>query len=562
MAPTGRDELASAASPVSSDPLRLTPRVALDAPMAPGEGRGWASHIPRGPASPLISIAVVVLAIAAGLGTAIRGPGLVPGLPLPVVPLLVVVLVAFPIWMLLTRRHEIALVVLLIYLGLADGVLKLTSSSELPGLGRDLLLYAIAAGMLLQAFRAGRTLTLPPLTGWVVAFVGVVLVQLANPGNGSWLHSVASLRQHLEFIPLFFIGYAVLRSTRRLRTLFLLLALLATVNGIVSSAQLGLTPEELAAWGPGYDGLIHGTTGNSPRTSFDDEGESIVRPPALGSDMGFGGTLGAIAVPGALALIAMSTRKRKIERLLAVGLFAGTVVAVATSLSRAAIIAAIVGVVAFLAIIAFARPRRLFVILASLALLAVVAVTTVNAVTDGREGDFDRLSNIAPDQALATTIDARSTTFSLIPRYIEQLPLGAGIGSVGPAATVIDPPPPSGLNAESQITFLIVELGIPGLIMVSYLTLTVLWLVLTRTRRLATSEEVLLVAGLAAPLFSLAALWVVGTNTTSSPTAPYFWLATGALSFWLCTYVVREGRRDEATAPGPSAGIAAAPPGR
>ena len=94
--------------------------------------------------------------------------------------------------------------------------------------------------MLLHAFRAGRTLTLPPLTGWVVAFVGVVLVQLANPGNGSWLHSVASLRQHLEFIPLFFIGYAVLRSTRRLRTLFLLLALLATVNGIVSSAQLGL----------------------------------------------------------------------------------------------------------------------------------------------------------------------------------------------------------------------------------------------------------------------------------------------------------------------------------
>ena len=76
-----------------------------------------------------------------------------------------------------------------------------------------------------------------------------------------------------------------------------------------------------------------------------------------------------------------------------------------------------------------------------------------------------------------------------------------------------------------------------------------------RTRRLASSEEVLLVAGLAAPLFSLAALWVVGTNTTSSPTAPYLWLATGALSFWLCTYVAREGRRGEATTSGPSAGM-------
>ncbi len=369
------------------------------------------AHLPRSPAAPVASFVIVVLAVVAALVAAIRGPGLVAGLPLPFVPVLVIVLVGFPVWMLLTRRHEVALAVLLVYLGLADGALKLQSSSELPGLGRDLLLYAIAAGMLLHAVRAGRPLAAPPLTAWVVAFIAVVLVQLANPGNGSLLHSVASLRQHLEFVPLFFIGYAVLRSTRRLRTFFLLLALLATVNGVVSSFQLGLSPEELASWGPGYDGLIHGTTGNSPRTSFDDEGESIVRPPALGSDMGFGGILGAIAVPGALALIVMSSRRRKVERVLAVALFAGTVVAVATSLSRAAIIAAIVGVVAFLAIIAFARPRRLAMVLASFGLLAVVVVMTVNAVTDGREGDFQRLGNIAPDQALATTIDARSTTF-------------------------------------------------------------------------------------------------------------------------------------------------------
>ncbi len=166
-------------------------------------------------------------------------------------------------------QTEATLAVLLIYLGLADGALKLQSSSELPGLGRDLLLYAIAAGMLLHALRDGRPLTVPPLTAALSRSSPVVLVQLANPGNGSLLHRVeASLRQHLQFIPLFFIGYAVLRSTRRLRTSLLLLALSATVNGVVSSIQLGLSPAELASWGPGYDGLIHGTTGNSPRTKL------------------------------------------------------------------------------------------------------------------------------------------------------------------------------------------------------------------------------------------------------------------------------------------------------
>ena len=35
------------------------------------------------------------------------------------------------------------------------------------------------------------------------------------PFRGSLIHPVASLRQHLEFIPLFFIGYAALRSAER-----------------------------------------------------------------------------------------------------------------------------------------------------------------------------------------------------------------------------------------------------------------------------------------------------------------------------------------------------------
>jgi len=40
-------------------------------------------------------------------------------------------------------------------------------------------------------------------------------------------------------------------------------------------------------------------------------------------------------------------------------------------------------------------------------------------------------------------------------------------------------------------------------------------------------------AGLAAPLFGFAVNWFVGVNTTSSPNAPYLWLAAGVIAWWL-----------------------------
>ena len=48
-------------------------------------------------------------------------------------------------------------------------------------------------------------------------------------------------------------------------------------------------------------------------------------------------------------------------------------------------------------------------------------------------------------------------------------------------------------------------------------------------------------AGLAAPLFGIAAGWLVGVYTTSTPTAPYLWFAAGVISWWLV------GRQNAAT---------------
>ena len=88
------------------------------------------------------------------------------------------------VWMFFSERLERALAFYLLYLGLLDGFLKLRTSSSVITLGRDALLYAILLGFMARAALRRETLSLPPLSGWILAFTAVVLVQLATPGSG------------------------------------------------------------------------------------------------------------------------------------------------------------------------------------------------------------------------------------------------------------------------------------------------------------------------------------------------------------------------------------------
>lgn len=483
----------------------------------------------RGLSQNAVAVGVVVVTLAAALFTSVRLPEMAGGNALVALPF-----VAVPVWLFATKRPELGLVVLVLYLGLVDGFIKLKSGSELPSVGRDVLLYALAIGMLLRAKVTGRRMELPPLTGWVLAFVVVVLVQLLNPANQSWLHSVAALRQHIEFVPLFFIGYAVMRSKQRLRVFFLLLLVVANVNGAVALMQFNMTPDQLASWGPGYSDLINGV-GVAPRTSQGEDGEKRVRPPGLGSDMGFAGTLGAIALPGALALLALGRFNRR-QALLTALLTPGTIVAIVTSQSRSVLVTSVVAVIVFTALATLAG-QALRIVLAALVavVLALTAISFVGNQSDG--GAFYRYSSVKPGALVGTTVDARSHTIDQIPEYIKDFPLGAGIGSVGPASGFAGTP--RGLNAESQFTFMIVELGVMGLLVYMAFQLRLLAMVLPGLRRLQDRETRILLAALMTPLVEFIAMWITGVTTTSSPNAPYIWLAAGTATWWVYRSEVR-----------------------
>ena len=473
-------------------------------------------------APPLLGLAAIATAFAATERLSDQSPLVAVGLAL---------LVVLPGWMVFSANYRLTLTALLLYLGLVDGVLKLMLNTSTATLGRDVLLYSIVAGALARIALDARPVRLPPLSGYVLAFVAVVLVQVFNPSTDGIVRGLAATRPHLEFVPLFFFGYVLMREQRHLRVFLLLVCVIAAVNGVVSLIQFNLAPAQLAAWGPGYAELIQGTGDVSGRIFYDEaSGGSFLRPFGLGADTGFAGFVGVLGVPAVLALIA--TANRRWAGRLGAPLAIGIILAVATSQTRSAVVAAVVALVAFAAF-ALASGRRALALAGVAALLAVAVGVTSSLSGSDNSAALDRYDSISPTSVLGATRESRGGSLGLLPAYAEQFPLGAGLGQVGPASsfgTRIAGDQP--LSGETEFNFLVVELGIIGLLVFLALQLRLLALS-ARLRRVADPETRLLLAGCAAPLFAIAASWIAGPVSAGTPLSPFFWFVAGVLAFWL-----------------------------
>jgi hypothetical protein len=437
-------------------------------------------------------------------------------------------------WMFFSERLEKPLLVFLLYLGLLDGFLKLRTNSSAITLGRDALLYAILLGFLARSTLRRSPMRLPPLSGWPLAFTIIVLVQLFNPADNGLTHTLGALRPHLEFVPLFFVGYAVLQTPARLRTFFLLLLVIASANGIVSAVQLNLTPAQLSSWGPGYSARINGTgTGvNSlaARTYVTSSGQARTRPFGLGDDSGIGEAWGMLALGGALTLISLSGRRSagRISLLLC----AGPPLAIITGEGRSLVVGSVVALVAYILLATTAK--RLIPTLAAVLLGLAVMVGVVAYISSvSGAGVFDRYLTISPSTLAATTNQSRGNSFSAIPQLITAHPLGNGLGFVGPAAGFAGGGG-AGSNGETEPGFLISELGIPGLLVIYGFNLHLLILGARRIKRLEPETR-----GHVAALFAgIVALLIVGISaatTSIAPFSPYLWFVGGALTYWLTT---------------------------
>jgi hypothetical protein len=177
--------------------------------------------------------------------------------------------------------------------------------------------------------------------------------------------------------------------------------------------------------------------------------------------------------------------------------------------------------------------RRLVPALAGILVGGAVVLGVVSAISgNGNATAFSRYKSITPTKVFKTTQEDRGGALAVVPRYIARFPLGHGLGSGGPASGVAGGRR-SELSAESEFSFLVIEFGVLGLIIVVGFTLRLLYLSLGRIRRVSDPESRTLLAAIAAPIFGISALYVGGAPTATSPLAPYLWFVAGVMSFWL-----------------------------
>jgi hypothetical protein len=455
-----------------------------------------------------------------------------------------VVGVAGTLWFATTRHTQLALALLMLYLGLLDGYLKLASGSNLVTFVRDVLLYAIVAGLLLRATVQGKRLPLPPLSGWVIAFVVLVIVQIPNPHGGTIVHSLAGVRQHLEFVPLFFLAFAFVRTTKALRVFVILLAVIAATNGVVGWVQFKETPQQFASWGPGYSQRVLGlgAFAGGGRDFANGQPGGGTRPFGLGSDSGDGGLFGALALGGILALASLDTSRRYL--LFAVVMAAGATLAIVTSQSRGVVVGSVLILLAFVLLTATSRNR--LTSLVGLALAVTVSVLVVQAIIGSVGSSGVRYQALSPSSLVQTTNRARGKSIAAIPHNMVTYPFGAGLGVAGPATSAPGGSALTGnVDAETEFSFLTVETGIAGMLVFTGFTVALLGLGIRRCRYEPDREARVLLAALIAPLAGILVLFFISAPSAGVPTGPFVWAVGGIISYWLIA--LPAGRRQQAS---------------
>ena len=386
---------------------------------------------------------------------------------------------------------------------------------------------------------------MPPLSGWLIAFTAVVLIEALNPSTGSFTRAIAGYRQQLEFVPLFFFGYVIIRNKQRFRQLLLILGVLALANGMVSAVQWRLSPGALASWGPGYSERVNGKGGRT----YVAEGEAHPRPPGLGSDAGFGGGVGVIALPGLIALLAAGRLRRKWPLVLC---SLGALLAIATCASRSSVVNLVVELLSFAALSLLVRISVRRALSGLLVILALSGVVIGGLIAIDGAGIFKRQTQITRFVSAVSSSksaaqedeegeggggDGKLAHLSQIPKDLVDVPFGLGLGTAGAVAGLggkaTKAVEEKKVSGGSAYNLLALELGVPGLALWCGLTITVILLALTRLRQIADPELRVYLVAIVSVFIALTVQGLAGPTLAVTPPGAFLWFAPGVIVYWL-----------------------------
>lgn len=425
-----------------------------------------------------------------------------------------------------------SIMALLFYVGI-EGAAKLVSRYHpIVHVGFDLLFVALSLRVLLTQLTARSRITEfePPLWRIFAVHFGWFFVVFLNPYAVSLLASVAAAKLYVIPPLLFFYGFYLCNSIRRVEQFLAVWIFVAFLNTVTSFQQAAIGPASVLSLSPSYGEVLERFRGYP------------FRPFGLTSNPGVPALFPFLTGP-AVVYFSIFTNITLI-RVAMLSLLGAFVPLQLLCQVKSALIKFIFGQLVFLPI-AFYRFRSSFHFSLKKVSISIVALAVVVTYVIPRINESLISSNQENAKAFDRTLrafdftvmsKARTGAFQRFMLYAESAPFGAGLSRIGPAVyrfkTEISE------NAFFRDTYFfsdnlfvqfVIDLGIPGTFFIVTIIGCILWQMFVFLRMPLDNRTYLLgVALMASSLSSL--IGAYGAEPVLyNPEGPYFWFFAGAL---------------------------------
>jgi hypothetical protein len=416
-------------------------------------------------------------------------------------------------WVLILRRWRDGLLLLIGYLPFG-GVLVLYARNPLATLGKDILFIVplYLTFVLRGAWRSRGERFHHSITIALGLLAIVVVLQAANPGLVGPIVALVGIKVWLLYIPLLFVTYAAINRPQDLRLFLRTMILFAPIPCAVGLLQfIGSNTigheETLTAF---YGDAAAGASQNF--AAFDYGARLYRLPSTFTSVSQYSGYLQATLFPAyCVARADTSPAWRRYAGLLLALLVISGLLCGARS--------ALVFIPASLIIILVAD-RVLVGALTWVATIPTLLMLTLTVAGFDLERLFSGVSDLAIQNATGLSQDT-------VVEALRQFPLGAGTGMNTIGARHVAPVGAALILYESHYAKTVVELGIPGLVVMTAIYLILIWRAWS-VRRLAKGTPWASVAAAILAFFLLVPVHSLkGWPLDWEPCSVYFWILGG-----------------------------------
>ncbi|MGH9775201.1 MAG: hypothetical protein ACRD50_09675 [Candidatus Acidiferrales bacterium] len=199
------------------------------------------SRIPALRFQPLITVAV----FAAGLLGAWYAGHWIAGEQLGTLELAVAAIAVVAVSVSILRNWRSGFYLFLIWLLFEDLVRKYQGNNMAIYFAKDVLVGIVYISFVVTARRKGEPMFRPPFVIWVSLFFWLAVIQMFNPNSPSVLYGLLGLKLYFYYLPLMFIGYALVRDDNDMIRFLVFNLGIAAVICVLGVTQAVVGPEFL-----------------------------------------------------------------------------------------------------------------------------------------------------------------------------------------------------------------------------------------------------------------------------------------------------------------------------